>query len=84
MADLALCVATYVDAAARHGARGGQRPRLARVFACAVPAVAVGLIPGVPDVVSAVLALAVFTGTALAVRAVPSELLDPVRGRLRR
>jgi hypothetical protein len=52
---------------------------LLRVVGVALPAVAVGLIPGVPDVVSALAAGAVFVVAALILRAVPSELIGVVR-----
>ena len=79
LADLALCVATYIAlrrSSPRAQLAGG---RLARIALAAVPAIAVGLVPGVPDALSAVAASAVFVGAALALKAIPSELLDGAR-----
>jgi O-antigen/teichoic acid export membrane protein len=79
IADVVLCVATYV--ALRRAGPGRDLPlsRLLRVAAAALPAVAVGLVPGVPDVASAVAAGAVFVGAAVLLRAVPSELVGVLR-----
>ncbi len=84
LADLALCAATYV--ALRRASPDTQLAggRLGRIAAAAVPAIAVGLVPGVPDAVSAVVASAVFVGAALAFKAVPGELLDGARALLQR
>jgi O-antigen/teichoic acid export membrane protein len=79
IADLVLCVATYV--ALRRAGPGRDLPlsRLLRVAGAAVPAVAVGLVPGVPDVVNALAAGAVFVVAAALLRAVPSELVGAIR-----
>jgi O-antigen/teichoic acid export membrane protein len=62
------------------------RPSLARAWR-ALPAagvaLAVGLIPELPSVVAAVLALGVFTGLVLAFSALPDEVFEPLPPRLR-
>jgi O-antigen/teichoic acid export membrane protein len=52
-----------------------------RVIPALAAALAVGLIPGLPSVVAALLGLAVFAGLAYLSGAVPPELLDAFRGR---
>jgi O-antigen/teichoic acid export membrane protein len=80
VADLALCLATYV-ALRRAGLGEHVHGRsLLRLVVAAAPAVAVGLVPGEPPIVAGLLAPAVFLGAALLLRAVPSELLGLVRG----
>lgn len=64
------------------------RPRLTvavKVLASAAPAAALALLPGVPSIVRALLALLVYGVLILATRAVPGEVLEllPLRGRLR-
>jgi O-antigen/teichoic acid export membrane protein len=79
IADLVLCVATYL--ALRRAGPGRElslRPVM-RIGVAAVPAVLVGLIPGLPDVVSAGAAGVVFVVSALLLKAVPSELLDAAK-----
>ena len=84
LADLALCIATYIALRRiQPGHRLGAQ-RLPRVALAVVPAVAAGLIPGLPDLVSAVLASAVFVGAAIVLRAVPPELSDGARALLQR
>jgi O-antigen/teichoic acid export membrane protein len=80
IADLVLCVATYVALFRAGPGRDLSVARLIRVVVAAVPAVGLGLVPGMSDVVSAVAAGLVFVGAALLLRAVPSELIDAVRG----
>jgi O-antigen/teichoic acid export membrane protein len=79
IADLVLCVATYIALRRSGPARDLSASRLLRVALAAVPAVGVGLIPGVPDAVSALAAGVVFVVAALALRAVPTELVGAVR-----
>jgi O-antigen/teichoic acid export membrane protein len=79
IADLVLCLATYVAIRRVGPGRDVSPARLLRVTAAAVPAVAVGFVPSVPDVVSAVAAGAVFVAAALVFKAVPGELLGAVR-----
>jgi O-antigen/teichoic acid export membrane protein len=55
--------------------------RLPKVLAAAAAGVLVGLIPGLPAVVSAALAGLVFAGVALFAGAVPPELLEALRRR---
>jgi O-antigen/teichoic acid export membrane protein len=58
------------------------RPGLApRIVAAAAIAVAVGLIPGLPDLAATAAALLAFAVAALALKAVPSEVLDALPGR---
>jgi O-antigen/teichoic acid export membrane protein len=49
---------------------------IAKVAAALAPAAALVLVPGVPDLVVAVLATGVYAGVLLALRAVPSEIMD--------
>jgi O-antigen/teichoic acid export membrane protein len=59
----------------------GLAPRIA---AAAAIGAAAGLIPGLPDLPSTVLALVAFAVAALAMKAVPGEVLDALPLRLRR
>jgi O-antigen/teichoic acid export membrane protein len=81
LADLGLA-ATMLAMVRRAGVplRLGLAPRIA---AAAAIAVALGLIPGLPDVASTALALGGFAVAALALKAVPSELLEAIPGRRR-
>lgn len=74
--DVTLCVAVYV--ALRRAGPGDwfPAPGALRIAGAAVPAVGVGLIPGLPAAVRAVLVAVVFVGAAVALRAIPSELTD--------
>jgi O-antigen/teichoic acid export membrane protein len=58
--------------------RGLQIPwgTLAKVGAAVAPGAALVLVPGLPDVVVAALATGIYAGVLLALRAVPSEILD--------
>jgi O-antigen/teichoic acid export membrane protein len=63
-------------------ARPALRPQLGRplrIVLAGVAAVAVGLIPGLPDVAAAVASAAIFIGLAKVAGAIPDELLDAVR-----
>jgi hypothetical protein len=55
-----------------------------RIAGAAVPAVAAGLIPGLPSVVRAVLVAGVFVAVAALLRAIPSELTDALSTAVRR
>jgi O-antigen/teichoic acid export membrane protein len=81
--DVAVCIATYV--VLRGGGQAGWVPMagLLRIAVAGCLGVAAGLVP-TSDVVSALLALAVFWVVAIALRTVPSELLDAVAGIYRR
>jgi O-antigen/teichoic acid export membrane protein len=83
IADVVLCAALYV--ALRRAGPGRRLPlgTLGRIVLAALPAVAVGALPGVPDLVLAAASVAVFLALALALRAVPPEILAAVRGRSR-
>jgi O-antigen/teichoic acid export membrane protein len=68
--------------------RGGLRPAIAwsavpRVVAAVLLGAATLAIPGIPDLVRVALALALYIGALLALRAVPRELLDQLPGRSR-
>jgi O-antigen/teichoic acid export membrane protein len=85
--DVALCVSVYV--AVRRAGPGEWLDfgTAGRVAVAAAAGVAVGVIPGVPDVVSAAAVAIVYIAVVLALRAVPSEILDALRAaasRLRR
>jgi O-antigen/teichoic acid export membrane protein len=79
IADIVLCLATYL--ALRHAGPGRELSLgpVLRIGVAAVPAVLVGFVPGLPDVVSALAAGAVFVATAVALKAVPAELVDAAR-----
>lgn len=64
---------------------GGAVPgrSLGRLLLAGLPAAAIAVSGVGPPVVRAVVAAAVLLGLALALRIVPSELLDPIRARLR-
>jgi O-antigen/teichoic acid export membrane protein len=62
--------------------RGLDFGRLGRILLAALPAVAIGIIPGVPDILLAIVAAGVYLGLALALGAVPSEMTDGVRAAL--
>ena len=57
---------------------------LPRIAVAAAAAAATGLTPGVPDALATALAGCVFAVMLVAVRGVPSEVLDAVSGLLRR
>lgn len=84
IADVVLCVALYI--VLRRAGPGRHLPgrNLARIALAALPAIAIGLIPGVPDLVLAPVSVAVFVAGALALRAVPPELESAARRVLRR
>lgn len=77
--DLVLCLAVYIALRLSGPGPWFSGTLTARLAAATAPAVAVGLIPGVPDVVRAVLVTAVFLGAALLLRALPDELTDAAR-----
>jgi O-antigen/teichoic acid export membrane protein len=56
-------------------------PTVGKVIVAIAPAAALVLIPGLPDVAVAALATVVYGALLLALRAVPSELLDAIPGR---
>jgi O-antigen/teichoic acid export membrane protein len=78
--DVALCVAVYV--AVRRAGPGAwlHFGTAARVAVAAGASVGVGLIPGVPTVARAAAVGLVFVVCVLALRAVPSEIVDALRG----
>jgi O-antigen/teichoic acid export membrane protein len=82
--DTVLCGAVYV--AIRGGKTGDWLPAegVLRIAGAAVPAVAAGLIPGLPSVVRAVLVAGVFVAVAALLRAIPSELTDALSTAVRR
>jgi O-antigen/teichoic acid export membrane protein len=68
--------------------RGGMHPEitwsaLPRVAFAAVIGAATLLVPGVPDIVRVLVAMSLYVGVLLALRAVPRELLDQVPRRRR-
>jgi O-antigen/teichoic acid export membrane protein len=77
--DVTLCLAVYV--ALRRAGKGEWFPVApgVRIAAAMALAVGVGLIPGIPVAVRAVLVVVVFAGAAVALRSVPSELTDAFR-----
>jgi O-antigen/teichoic acid export membrane protein len=77
--DVTLCLAVYV--ALRRAGRGEWFPVApgVRIAAAMALAVGVGLIPGIPVAVRAVLVVVVFAGAAVALRSLPSELTDAFR-----
>lgn len=75
IADLVLCIATYVALRRAGPGRELALRRLLLVVVAAIPAVAIGLVPGLPDVLSAAVAGAAFVAAALVLKAVPSELV---------
>ena len=83
--DVVLCAAVYT--ALRRSGPGawlGGTAAVARILAASLAAVAVGLIPGIPDGVRAVLVVSVFSAAALVLRAVPSEITDAARAAVKR
>ena len=77
--DVTLAVAVYV-AVRRSGLSGWLRAdAMLRIAAAAVPAVAVGLIGGLPAVIRAVAVGAVFVVASLVLGAIPSEVTDALR-----
>ncbi len=67
-------------------ARSDLRPELgvpARAIAAAIPAALVALVPGLPAIAAALLALAIFVAIAWRAGAVPSELADAMPWRRR-
>jgi O-antigen/teichoic acid export membrane protein len=73
-ADLILCVATYVAVRRAGPGRALDHARLAKILLAGGAAAAVGLLPGVPDVVLAVVGVAVFSALVLVMRLVPPEI----------
>src|SRR5918998_739757 len=79
LADLALCIATFVALRRASPETRLAKGRLARIALAAVLAIGVGLAPPAHDAVSAIAAAAAFVAAALLLKAVPGELLDGVR-----
>ncbi len=75
-ADVVLCGVTY--GMLRRAGPGRRLPHgaLGRIALAALPAAALALIPGVPPLVLAVAAGALFTGLAVALHVVPPEIVD--------
>jgi GT2 family glycosyltransferase/O-antigen/teichoic acid export membrane protein len=86
--DVVLCAAAYVALRLAGPGRWFSVGTSLRLATAAGAAVAVGLIPGLPDGVRAVAVTAVFAGVVLLLRAVPEELTEAARSagplRLRR
>ena len=78
-ADLVLCVATYIALRRAGPGRDLSLAPFLRIGLATVPAVLVGLIPGLPDVVSALAATAAFVAAAFLLKAIPSEIIDGLR-----
>jgi O-antigen/teichoic acid export membrane protein len=81
--DLAYAVAMFAALWRAGPGRKLDFRGLARVGAAALPAIGLGLVPGVPDVLLAVAAATLFLCLAVALHAVPSELAAGVRQLLR-
>ena len=79
VADLVLCVATYVALRWAGPGRELALAPLVRIGVAVVPAALVGLIPGLPDIAAALAATATFVVAAFLLKAIPSELVDGVR-----
>jgi hypothetical protein len=77
--DVVLCAAVYVALRLAGPGPWFSVGMSLRVAGAAGVAVAVGLIPGLPDGVRAIAVTAVFIAAALLLRAVPQELTEGVR-----
>jgi O-antigen/teichoic acid export membrane protein len=79
LADVVLCAGAYLAARRAGPARSAPLGTLLRIAVAAMPAIGVGLIPGLPDVVAALAAMIVFAVAAYLLRAIPLELLSALR-----
>jgi O-antigen/teichoic acid export membrane protein len=75
--SVAAIVGIALLARAEHGLRIPW-PTVVKVVAALIPAGAVALIPGIPDIVAAVASTVVYGGLLLVLRAVPQELIDAI------
>lgn len=78
--DVTVCVVTYVLLVRVGPGRSISLMGLGRIALAAIPAVTIGLVDVVPDAVGAALAATVFVAAAVALRAVPPEILAAARG----
>ena len=77
--DVTLCVSVYVVLQRALPAQWIPFAPFARTLVAAAGAVAVGLLPGLPDGARAVAVVAVFGALVLALRVLPSEVIDAAK-----